>query len=91
MNKELLAIFLLVALAFPNGCGTTAKAQARNYIENYRAAYEKCLQQYPYDPFKCEGLKRAFEADLEAYREASKGMSPSLTGFIEFGPESSRK
>jgi membrane-bound lytic murein transglycosylase len=85
MKQWLLAIALVVVLAFANSCGTTAKARARNDMENSKATYEKCLRQNPDDPSKCEALKRAYEADFETYREASKAQSPIFTGFFEFG------
>jgi hypothetical protein len=80
------AIILIVALAFAPGCGTTAKAKARQDMENAKAAYEKCLQQHPDDPSPCEALKRAYEVDFEIFREAGKGRGPTFTGFIEVGP-----
>jgi hypothetical protein len=86
MKNWLSVITLIVALAFANGCGASAKAQARKDLENSKAAYEKCLRQYPDDPSQCEPLKRAYEANFEAYREASKSRGPVTTGFIEFGP-----
>lgn len=85
MKKRLSAIILVVALAFANSCGTTAKARARDDLENSKAAYERCLRQYPDDPSKCETLKRAYEADFETHREAGKATSPTVTGFFEFG------
>ena len=91
MKKRLAAIVLLVALAFANSCGTTAKARAGRDMENSKAAYEKCLGQYPDDLSKCEALKRAYESDFETYREASKAQSPIFTGFFEFGPGGSGK
>jgi membrane-bound lytic murein transglycosylase len=85
MKRQLSAIILVIVLAFANSCGATAKARARKDMENSRTAYEKCLRQYPDDPSKCEALKRAYEADFETYREASKAQSPIFTGFFEFG------
>ena len=86
MKKGLLALILAVVLAGATSCGTTAKGRARNEMDNSKAAYEKCLQQNPDDPSRCEALKRAYEVDLEIYREAGKSQSPSVTGFIELGP-----
>ena len=91
MKKRLSAIILLLALAFANSCGTADKARAKKDMENSRAAYEKSLQQYPDDPSKCEALKRAYEAGVETYHKASQEKSPTVTGFMEFGPGSSGK
>jgi hypothetical protein len=55
-------------------------------MESSQAAYEKCLEQNPGDQAKCASLKRKYEADLQAYREANKSTSPIVTGFIEVGP-----
>ncbi|RJR43931.1 MAG: hypothetical protein C4567_04950 [Deltaproteobacteria bacterium] len=82
---------LIIALAFAGGCGTTEKAKARSAMENFKAAYENCLRQYPDDPSRCEALKKAFEADWEAYRQAGKATAPNITGFFEFGPGGSGK
>lgn len=91
MKKWLPAIILAVALALANGCGTTAKAEARKDMDNSKAAYERCLQQNPDNPSQCEALKRAYEADVEAYRQAGKATGPTATGFIEFGGGGSGK
>jgi hypothetical protein len=91
MARRSVSVILLVVLAFANSCGLADKAKARDDMENSRAAYEKCLQQYPEDPSKCEALKRAYEADFETYRQAGKAQSPTVTGFIEFGPGGSGK
>ena len=86
MKIWLTALILAIALAFTIGCETTEKARAREDMENSRAAYERCLQQFLEDPSKCEALKRAYEADLYTYRQAGKATSPTVTGFIELGP-----
>jgi len=75
-----------VALALANGCGSSAKAEAKRDMENSQAAYERCLQQNPGDPSKCEAFRRAYEAGVEAYHEAGKATGPTATGFIELGP-----
>lgn len=91
MNQRLAAIFLVVALALANGCETTAQIQARQNMENSKAAYERCLQQNLGDPSKCEIFKRRYEADLKTYRQAEKTKSPTVTGFMEFGRGGSGK
>lgn len=86
MNKLLLAMVLIAALAFTNSCGTGDQIRAKNAMLASMAAYARCLEQNPSDHSKCESLKKKYEADLKTYREASKGTSPILTGFIEVGP-----
>lgn len=83
MDKLLLAIILMALMAFSNSCGIAAKVRARNDMENSKAAYKKCLEQYRDDLSKCEALRRAYEADIKAYRETSKGVSPRGTISIE--------
>jgi hypothetical protein len=60
-------------------------SQDKNRYGNSKAVYERCLEQNSNDPSKCEALKRAYEADLKAYREECKSIPSSTTGFIEFG------
>ena len=79
MNEKLLAIILMIALAFTNSCGIAAKVRARDDMEVSKAAYKRCLEQNPDDPSKCEALRRAYEADLKAYRETSRGIRPGYT------------
>lgn len=92
MHHQLLTMLLMIVLAFTHGCGTADKVRARKDMENSQAVYKRCLEQYPDDPSRCEALRRAYEADVQAYSEASKGVSsPSSTIFIEYGPGGSRK
>ena len=86
MKKWLPVIILAMTLPFAYGCNTTARAAAKKEMEQSRAAYERCLQQNPGDPSQCEALRRAYEADVQAYQEAGKASGPTATGFIEFGP-----
>ncbi len=88
MNPSI--FFLVIALILIMGCGTGEQARARNAMEVSKAAYENCLKQNPQDPDKCESLKRIYEADMNAYQEASKSTSPVVTGFIEVGPGNGR-
>jgi hypothetical protein len=57
-----------------DGCGITAKVRARDEMEQSKAAYKQCLTQHPQDPSQCEGARRAFEADMAAYRATSSGI-----------------
>ena len=75
MNKRLFVV-LAVALALTSGCGVASKVNARNDMEASKMAYKRCLEQNPNDPSKCEALRRAYEADMQAYRETSKGIRP---------------
>ncbi len=59
-------------------------------MEASKAAFEKCLEQNPTNPDKCLSLKRKYEADCNAYQEASGGTSPIVTGFFEVGPGNGR-
>lgn len=79
MLKLISFVILIISVTFANGCGIAAKVRARDDMEASKAAYKRCLEQNPNDPSKCEGLKRAFEADLKAYRETSKGIRPGYT------------
>jgi hypothetical protein len=86
MGKYSVIFILLATQIFCNGCGTGDNLRARNAMETSKAAYQRCLEQNPSDPSKCESLKRVYEADLDAYLKASasKGSGPTVTGFIEF-------
>jgi hypothetical protein len=86
MNKLLLAIMLIAALAFTPSCGSGDQARAKNAMLTSMAAYARCLEQHPDDPSQCEALKRAYEADRRAYEEAGRGGGPTITGFMEVGP-----
>lgn len=79
MFKLLSTIILVISVALSNGCGIAAKVRARDDMEISKAAYKRCLEQNPDNPSKCEALKRAYEADLKAYRETSKGIRPGYT------------
>ena len=85
MNQFFLAMMLTVALLI-NSCATEDQVRAKTAMEASRAAYEKCREQNPADPSKCESLKRVYEADAMAYRELSKSTGATTTGFIEVGP-----
>jgi hypothetical protein len=84
--QVLLALVLTFALILLNGCGTGDKLRARKAMEASRAAYEKCLQQNPPATDTCESLKRQYEADRKAYRQATQGDIPTATIFMELRP-----
>jgi hypothetical protein len=85
MNKLLVAMVVSAALAFTNGCATADQVRAKNAMLASMAAYAKCLEQNPADSSKCEALRRAYEADYQAYQEAEQEGGPVLTGFMEVG------
>ena len=78
--KNLIVLLLMVICA---GCGIAAKVRARNDMENSKTAYKQCLQQHLNDLEQCEGLKRAYEADLKAYKATSNGVRPGHTTSLE--------
>jgi hypothetical protein len=63
-----------ILLATISGCGITAKVRARDDMEQSKVAYKECLGQHSQDPNQCEGLRRAYEADIAAYRATSSGV-----------------
>jgi hypothetical protein len=60
-----------------SGCGIAAKVDARNDMEQSKAAYKNCLAANPSNPSACAGLEAAFQADLAAYRATSAGVNPN--------------
>jgi hypothetical protein len=74
---------ILCAVLVVSGCGVAAKVTAREDMQNSKAAYKACLAANPDNPDKCEALRRAYEADIQAYRETSKGLRPGHTISIE--------
>ena len=78
MNRRMLAICLLLTMAFSISCGVAARVKARNEMEDSKMAYKACLQQNLDDPSKCEALKRAYDADLKAYR-ASRPVGKTIS------------
>ncbi len=86
MNQLLVATVLSATLTFINGCATADQISAKNAMLASKAAYERCLEQNPAVPSKCEALRKAYEADYQAYQAAKKAGGPILTGFIEVGP-----
>ena len=61
---------LIIILVLGSGCGVVAMDRIGREMELSKATYKKCLEQNQNDPSKCEALRRAYEADLQAYREA---------------------
>jgi hypothetical protein len=84
IKKYSLSFFQMAAQILTNGCGS--HDFLKDTMEVSKAAYERCLEQHPSDYPKCESLKKLYEADLKAYREASGSEGPTTT--IRFGKSS---
>lgn len=67
MKKFILILFLIFTITFLNSCFREI-IDARHEMEHSKTAYKQCLEEHPDDPDKCEALRRAYEADLKAYR-----------------------
>jgi hypothetical protein len=68
-----MAIGLLLVIALLNGCG--AANLSLSGFESSKAAYMRCLEQNPDEPSKCESFRQAYEADVRAMRETSRGLT----------------
>ncbi len=68
-----------VALLSLSGCGIAAKIQSRDDMMAAKSAYTDCLANNPQNPGACEGLRLAYQADLQAYDATSAGMRPGYT------------
>ena len=82
--KKLAAFFLLSCLLA--GCGTTLwtspgqeMQQRRSEVLASKEAYTKCLEQNPSEPKKCEGYKKAYEANVKAYKAYEANMRQFMT------------
>jgi len=58
----------ILVLALLIGCGPTLGMRAWKELEKSKAAYKECLMTHSENPDKCEGLRKAYEADVKAYR-----------------------
>ena len=56
------------------GCGVAAKVNARHDMEASKVAYKACLAEHRQDVPACDGLRRAYEADLSAYQATSAAL-----------------
>lgn len=68
MKKYLSIPVLCLSLA---GCGLVIQGEARNQMLASKAAYKECLTAHPQSTAACAGLKAAYKADLEAYKQES--------------------
>jgi hypothetical protein len=74
MPGKLMVIGIMFALVCVNGCGAASNVRLSN-MESSKTAYMRCLEQNPDDPSKCAALRQAYEADLRAFRDTSKGLT----------------
>jgi len=70
--KRLLIVPALAVLL--SGCGIAAKVNARQDMEASKVAYKACLVQHGQDATACDGLRRAYDADLSAYQATSAAL-----------------
>lgn len=74
-------ILVVILISSATGCGIAARVGARNDMETSKKAYTKCLERES-DVSRCERYKRAFEANIKAYRVIktpdSKGTSSTI-------------
>ncbi len=69
MKNLSLSIVIIVPLIL-SGCALAARSRAKGDMELSKAEYQKCLEQNSDYLSKCEALKRAYEADMKAYRRS---------------------
>ncbi len=67
MKNLLLSIVIIVPFIL-SGCALAARSRAKGDVEMSKAEYQKCLEQYSDYLSKCEALRKAYEADMKAYR-----------------------
>jgi hypothetical protein len=67
MDKKLFSVVLIIAIV-ASACAISARVRARQEMEASKASYKSCLSKNPSDPSQCEGLRQAYEADLESYK-----------------------
>jgi len=65
MKKVLIG---LMCLFFLVECGPTLRMRAWKELKESKVIYKECLMRHPENPKKCEGPRRAYEADMKAYR-----------------------
>jgi hypothetical protein len=65
------------------GCGIATMQQCRTDMMRSKDAYDACLRAHPSDPNICEGLRKAYDADLRAYEATRAGLNPGHTISIQ--------
>lgn len=73
LQKLFMMLVVSLLLGLLNGCSSTSLGLSG--FESSKAAYQRCLEQNPDDPSKCEALRQAYEADLRALRDTSRGLT----------------
>lgn len=71
-------VILSISLLFLSGCAVANKMKAQSDMVNSKDAYKSCLIANPDNPDKCEGLRRAYEADLQANKQVKNPFRRSL-------------
>jgi len=71
-----LAVIMAAVLC---SCGLKAKVDSRNDMIESKKEYKDCLKQNPDNISKCDGMKKAYEADMKAYRATSSGVRAGRT------------
>jgi hypothetical protein len=86
--KRLLIVPALAVLL--SGCGIAAKVNARHDMEASKVAYKACLAHHGPDVQACNGLRRAYEADLSAFGATSAALrSGTVYSYEAVSPASS--
>lgn len=62
-------------------CGIAAKVNARNDLEQSKAAYKECLSQHVNETNQCAGQREANQTDLQTYETMSRGIRPGPSVF----------
>jgi hypothetical protein len=86
MTQKIILCTLLPVLL--TGCGVAAKVNARNDLEQSKAAYKECLAQHPQDVRACEGLRMSYETDLQTYKAMSSGIQPGSNSTVNINSSS---
>lgn len=84
MKKSIALIFTLGTICLMLGaCGLAAKINARNDMTTSKEQYKNCLIKHSSNPSACEGLKLAYNADMNAFRATSAGIRPGFSNSLD--------
>lgn len=83
MTRGTVCTLAMIAV-LASGCGIAAKVNARNDMEQSKAAYKACLDLHPDDVKQCYGKRMSYEADMKAYRATSAGIQPGTNNTINY-------
>jgi hypothetical protein len=80
LKVKSIALALIVA-NFASACGVAAKINARDDLEQSKAAYKQCLIQNAEEPNRCAALRTVYQTDLQTYEAMSRGVrtGPSIS------------